>query len=128
MEEEKITLNDNINPDDKNADDAKPLPVSQKNKGSIYALLSYVWILCLIPLFLKKEDEYISFHAKQGFAILVIEVLAGLLIIIPVIGGVLSSLISLICIALSLLGVSQVVFGKEWSMPLVGILAEKLPV
>ena len=32
--------------------------------------LSYLWILALIPLLMKKEDKEVQWHAKNGLAIL----------------------------------------------------------
>lgn len=45
---------------------------------TLLALMSYVPFLCLVPLFTEREDDFVHFHAKQGFLIFVIEIL-GLL-------------------------------------------------
>jgi len=39
------------------------------------AALSYVWILCLYPLLFRKDSAFIQFHAKQGVALFVLEIL-----------------------------------------------------
>ena len=44
---------------------------------NVYAILSYLWILCLIPVLMKKEDEFVKFHAKQGLMLFIVEVAAG---------------------------------------------------
>ena len=38
-----------------------------------YAILAYCFILCIIPLVYKKNDEAIQFHARQGLALFLCE-------------------------------------------------------
>ncbi len=33
------------------------------------AALSYMGILCFVPLLTNREDEYVHFHAKQGLVL-----------------------------------------------------------
>lgn len=40
----------------------------------IFALMSYLPFLCLIPLLKEKEDEFVHFHAKQGFILFIVEI------------------------------------------------------
>lgn len=35
-------------------------------QNKIIALLSYLWLLCLVPLLLKPKSKFCKFHAKQG--------------------------------------------------------------
>lgn len=76
------------------------------------AALCYVWILCLYGLLFKKNSSFIQFHAKQGLALFVLEVIAPLLILVPVVW--------IICIVVSVVGVRQALAGKYWTMPLIG--------
>ncbi len=43
-------------------------------EGKIYAVLAYLGILCIIPLVLKKDNEFVLFHSKQGLVIFIAEV------------------------------------------------------
>ena len=52
---------------------------------SIMIVLSYLWILALIPLLVEKEDQEVQWHAKHGIVLLVAEIIAWIII------GVLSS-------------------------------------
>src|SRR6478672_7677676 len=38
---------------------------------TIMVVLSYLWILALIPLLTKKDDPEVQWHAKNGLAILI---------------------------------------------------------
>lgn len=42
---------------------------------TLMVVLSYLWILCLIPLLTKKDDAEIQWHAKNGTALLGAEVI-----------------------------------------------------
>jgi hypothetical protein len=33
-------------------------------ENAVMAALSYIWILCFVPLFLKKKSKFAQFHAK----------------------------------------------------------------
>jgi len=94
------------------------------NEERILAALSYVWILCLIPLLLKRHDEYVGFHAKQGLVLFLCEV-AGLLIYwLPLIG----QLIFLCFVIVSVIGILQALHGKKWEIPVLGKYAQKLKI
>src|SRR6185295_3753249 len=32
----------------------------------LFATISYAWIFCIIPLFMKRDSAFVQFHAKQG--------------------------------------------------------------
>jgi len=103
----------------------KKMPVSGDN---VYAILSYLWILCLIPILMKKEEEFVRFHARQGLMLFIVEVAIGVIGIIPFIGPFLSTIGIVACAILSIAGIVQVLMGNKWKMPLIGDWAEKIKV
>ena len=40
-------------------------------EGKIFAVISYMIILCVVTLALKKENRFALFHGKQGLVILI---------------------------------------------------------
>lgn len=94
--------------------------------GKAYALLSYLWILCLIPLLLKKENKFALFHAKQGLVLFLGELVVGFVGIIPFIGWAILFFGTLLFGILSMAGVVQVLMGNYWKMPVVCDIAEKI--
>jgi len=102
------------------------------NKGAstsgenVYAILSYLWVLCLIPILLKKEDPFIRFHARQGLMLFIVEVGIVVVGIVPIFGPVIYTLGCFICGVLSLIGIVQVLLGKKWKMPVIGEWAKKI--
>ncbi|MFH1552490.1 MAG: DUF4870 domain-containing protein [Candidatus Omnitrophota bacterium] len=100
----------------------------KKTQENVYAILSYLWILCLIPILMKKDDEFVRFHARQGLMLFIVEVGVGIIGIIPVLGQVIYLLGMLICGLLSLIGIVQVLMGNKWKIPVIGDWAEKIKV
>ncbi|MBU0769334.1 MAG: hypothetical protein KJ687_09610 [Proteobacteria bacterium] len=97
-------------------------------EGKIFAVLSYLWILCFIPLLFKKENKFALFHAKQGLVLFICEIALWIVGIIPVLGWLISIVGSLICGIFALIGIIQALMGNEWKMPVLGDYAEKINV
>lgn len=92
----------------------------EENKVS--AALAYIWILCLVPLFLKRDSKFAQFHAKQGLLLFIVELIGSVVYAIPIIGWALFVL----TIILALLGIRNALDGKYWEMPFLGRYVEKL--
>ena len=88
----------------------------------IMGILAYIGFLVLIPFFVSKNDPTVKFHVKQGLVLLVIEV------VVWIIGMMFWSyfinspmqLLNIVVLVLSILGIVNVVQGKEKMLPLVG--------
>ena len=64
-----------------------PLPAGDASSNrSVMLILSYLWILALIPLLMEQDDQDVRWHAKHGLVLLGAEIAAFLAI------GVLSGL------------------------------------
>jgi uncharacterized membrane protein len=94
-------------------------------EGKIWALMGYLWILCLIPLIMKKDNEFSLFHARQGLFLFVSSVICSGLTCLPFIRliGVLGNLVIFV---LSIIGIIYVLRGIYWKIPLIGEYAEKI--
>ena len=46
-------------------------PVEQPG---IMIVLSYLWLLALVPLLVEKEDKEVQWHAKHGIVLMVAEI------------------------------------------------------
>jgi uncharacterized membrane protein len=42
-------------------------------------VLSYLWLLALIPLLTEKEDREVQWHAKHGLVLMVAELILGVI-------------------------------------------------
>ncbi len=43
-------------------------------------VLAYFWILCLVPLFLRREDGELQWHARNGLVLFLVETAVILLL------------------------------------------------
>src|SRR3989339_1193785 len=93
--------------------------------NKIIAAISYISILCLVSLLLKKDSPFTMFHAKQGLALFIIEIVAGLIMWIPVL-NLISAIVYLICFIVSIYGIMQVFQGKTEPLPVLSQMVEKL--
>ena len=91
-------------------------------ENKLLAAVSYIWILCLIPLFLRRKSKFAQFHAKQGLILFIAEVLGFLVFWIPIIG----LLIALGILVLAVMGIYNAILGKYWEMPFLGKYAKKI--
>lgn len=83
----------------------------------LWAVLSYLGVLVLIPLLLKKDSEFVQFHAKQGLLILIGWIIAYF----PF--GFIFWIASFV---LSVMGIVSVLQGEKKSLPIIGELAAKI--
>lgn len=54
-----------------------PAPSSNRN---IMIVLSYLWLLALVPLLTEKEDKEVQWHAKHGIVLMVAEIVFWIVI------------------------------------------------
>lgn len=97
-------------------------PMLSNSNNKVMAALSYLGPLVFVPFFTSKDDSMVKFHIKQGLVVFCIEVGVWLL------GSVLRmyslwmilSIVNLATLVLSIIGIINVVQGKEKELPIVG--------
>ena len=94
--------------------------------NKILGILSYVWILCLVPLVLKRKDEFIHHHAKQGLVLFIFEIVLMVVAVVPLLGWLLAFVGWIFAVILALMGIVNVLAGKKWEMPVLGKYADRL--
>lgn len=92
------------------------------------ALLSYLGLLCLVPLMARKEDRFVQFHAKQGLVLFIGEMGTMVFTWIPYIGWFFGMFLWIAWAGLSVMGILNVVREKRKKLPVVGGLAEKIEI
>lgn len=92
--------------------------------GKIFAVLSYLSILCIIPLVFKKENQFVLSHGKQGLVIFVGEVAVFITHII--LGQWILKLGMFIFGVFSFIGIVYVLKGEYVKMPGISDIAEKI--
>lgn len=110
-------------------------------ENKVFAALSYISVLFVIPLVVKGDDEFIKYHAKQGMVLFgaeliiwfVLFLLESLLTAISPLTGFglltwLGGLFWIVFLVISLMGVYYAWMGKRWKMFLLGGIAAKIKI
>lgn len=101
--------------------------------NTLFAVLSYLGILCLIPVFSGRESPYVRFHANQGLVLfitsMVLNMARAMLTGLWIFGKVDTYLVSplftalnVVIFALTIIGIANAVRGKAADLPLIGKL------
>lgn len=94
---------------------------ANKTESKLFAVLSYVSVLSLIPLLFRRDDEYALYHGRQGLALLIYGVVADILGAIPGIGWIFS-LFRVVCVFKGMINAANDI--KE-PLPYIGKFAER---
>ncbi len=97
-------------------------PVVDVSDENLAAAFSYIGFLVLIPLFTRKHDPYVHFHAKQGLVIFIGEVVA---VIAAQWVGVVGGLLFVLLLIASVIGLIQSLQGKRFRIPGIAELTDK---
>ena len=89
-------------------------------------LISYLNILCVVPIILKSKSNFIRFHARQGVVLFIAEIISTLIVIIPFIGPFIGVIGWIICTVFSLMGLIRAAGGQEWKMPILNKFTKKV--
>lgn len=100
-------------------------PSTSVSDDKVYAALSYLWILSLFPLLMKRDRPFVQYHAKQGFLLFLGEVVVSVVGMVPVLGWFVGFVGWIAAVVLSILGLVAALSGREWEMPVLGAYAKK---
>ena len=88
----------------------------------LFASLSYLFILVLVPLFFTQKDPFVQFHARQGLMLFLGLIIAGIAAYwLPALGNILFVLLLIV----DVIALLQALLGRWWKIPLIGDLAQK---
>lgn len=96
--------------------------------ANIAGLLCYVlfWVSGLVFILIERESKFVRFHAIQSIYVFATLTIANIILgWIPIIGPVLSWLISVLALILWILLMIKAYQGTMYKLPWVGNLAEK---
>jgi len=108
-------------------------PTGPQNRG-LMLVLSYLWVLALVPYLTEQKDPEIKWHARHGLVLLIAEVILGVVIfilsMIPGLGcimPILSLLIWLGIIVLHVVCLVKALNGERFMVPYVSDYANQIP-
>lgn len=104
--------------------------------STVMLILSYIWLLCLIPLLTQKDDEEVQWHAKHGTVLFVFAIAVGFVIMFlnfasmafPPIACITLPLMPVIFLALTvihIIAIVKAVNGDRFKLPVISDFADK---
>lgn len=101
----------------------------QQNKAM--AVLAYLWILVLVPLFAAKESRFARYHANQGLVLFIAEVAYG--VVYSVLSSILLAiswrlyfitsilaLFGVVFLVIGIIGIVNAANGRAKELPVIG--------
>lgn len=113
--------------------DATPGSAPSSNRN-VMIVLSYLWLLALVPLLVEKDDKEVQWHAKHGLVLMVAElflwivisVVLGAIPVIGCIGLLFTPLLALGQLVLHVLCIVKGINGQRLIIPGLSEFTEKL--
>ena len=113
--------------------DATPGSVPSSNRN-VMIVLSYLWLLALVPLLTEKDDKEVQWHAKHGLVLMVAEIflwimisiVLGSLAIVGCIAALFTPLLMLAELVLHVMCIVKGINGQRLIIPGVSYFANKL--
>ena len=114
-----------------------PSPDIVSDNRSVMIVLSYLWLLALIPLLVEKDDREVQWHAKHGLVLTVFEVVVmiALQVVVMILGavsgglgcifGLLLPLFMLAILIVHVMCIVKGLNGDRFTLPGVSEFAEK---
>lgn len=100
-------------------------PPSSGSSNMGMAILAYLGILIVVPFLTEaKNDPFVKFHIKQGLSLIILEVIAMFVNIVPVLGWIVGFFLWLVILIFIIMGIMNAASGKQKELPLIGGLAK----
>ncbi len=93
-----------------------------------WALISYIPLVALLCLIIKGNSNYVKLHSRQGLLLFILFFLTIFVYILPFVGLLLGSFIQLLIFILGAFSAYQALIGNWWKIPVLGDIAEMIPV
>jgi uncharacterized membrane protein len=113
--------------------DATPGSTPSSNRN-VMIVLSYLWLLALVPLLTEKDDKEVQWHAKHGLVLMVAELLLWIVISIVIaplgifgcVAALFTPLLMLAQVGLHVMCIVKGINGQRLTVPGISEFANKL--
>ncbi|HKK21457.1 MAG TPA: hypothetical protein VJ983_08300 [candidate division Zixibacteria bacterium] len=105
-------------------DDAELAEDFKSEEGRMAAIMSYIPLLCFIPLLNMPDNKEARLHARQGTLLFIVELFAAVLLV-DGIAHFLFKAILIVAVVFSLVGIIFALQGKNFKLPFIGEFVEK---
>lgn len=97
-----------------------------RKKEKILAVLCYLWVLILIPIFIPRKSSNLKSHVYSGIVLLFLWSLIVFVLKIPFAGVLLGILLLIACLVFTVWGIIDAAKGKEAKIPGIEKISEIL--
>ncbi len=104
------------------------MPMSDKSKNTLMAILAYIGPLVIVSFLVDKETPFVKFHIKQGLVLFVIEIVIWFLSSMLWSLWMIWQLVNIIVVIFSVLGIVNAAQGKEKELPFIGQFSKHFPI
>ena len=113
--------------------DATPGSAPSSNRN-VMIVLSYLWLLALVPLLTEKDDKEVQWHAKHGLVLMVAEIVLWIVVsivlgsipLIGCIGLLFTPLLMLAELVVHIMAMMKGINGQRLIIPGLSEFANKL--
>ncbi|MBP5258562.1 MAG: zinc ribbon domain-containing protein [Prevotella sp.] len=131
MSNNQYDLNEKLSQLNNTADTTSQFQPQDIESNKVMAVLAYLGVLVLVPIFAAKESKFARFHANQGLVLFIAEI--AWTIVLTIINGILLSisarlvwissiisLLGLVFLVLAIIGIINAVNGRAKELPVLG--------
>lgn len=90
------------------------------NENKAISILNYFGPFLLIPLLVKTNSPFVRYHANQGLLLLILDLVIGLVAVIPFIGWIVGLVGGIAVFVMMIIGIVNCVNGKAKQLPIIG--------
>lgn len=117
-------MNDSVDQVFNTPDTTAEYDAADIEQNKVMGILSYIFILWLVPLLAAPQSKFARVHANQGLVLFLADLVCGVigfvLNLIPLVGGILGWLLGVVILVLMILGIVNAATGKAKELPLIG--------
>jgi len=103
---------------------ANRAPETTSSNDMWMGILAYLGVLALVPYLVKDQSAFVRSHAVRGINLLILEVIAwvavGVFAWVPILDGILSTVVGLASFVFSLIGIINVANKEDKDLPIIG--------
>ena len=92
------------------------------NNPKVAAVAAYItWIGFIIAIIIgDRSDRFVMTHINQALVINIVGIVGGVLAVIPLVGGIIGYLVSLVTFVFAIMGICRAAVGSSDPLPIIG--------
>ena len=104
------------------ADSTAEFDQADIKSNKVMAILAYIGILVLIPIFAAKNSKFARFHSNQGLILFLVALIIGILgnILSKIHLGFIAWLLDVVVFIFAIVGIINAAQGKAKELPFIG--------